>query len=134
MNLALMLEESAKNFADRTVLISEGQHINYNQLNRHINSIAHLLRQSGVVKGDKVALMLPNIPEFVYSYFAAIKLGAVAVPLNPSSTSHELLFFLENSESKILMTLEVNRKKHEDIKTSLASCKTIMTVDSPDQN
>ena len=134
MNLALLLEEAAKNYADRTVLISDSQRVNYDQLNCRVNSIAHLLRQTGVGKGDKVALMLPNIPEFVYCYFAAIKLGAVAVPLNTSSTSYELMYLLDNSESKILMTTEVNRKKYDEIQTRLACCKNLVTVDSQDQN
>ena len=134
MNLSLMLEEAAEKFADRTVLISDGERVDYNQLNRRVNSIAYLLKQEGIGKGDKVAIMLPNIPEFVYCYFATIKLGAVAVPLNPSSTSYELLHLLENSESKVLMTAEVNRKKCEDIQPKLNSCKTIITVDSPDEN
>jgi long-chain acyl-CoA synthetase len=134
MNLSLLLEEAAKNFAIRPVLISDGQRVNYDQLNHRVNAIAHLLRQSGVGKGDKVALMLPNIPEFVYCYFAAIKLGAVVVHLNTTSTSHELIYLLENSESKVLITTEGNRKKHEEIRPKLTSCKILVTVDSPDQN
>ena len=134
MNLALMLEDATKKFAERTVLISDGQRINYDLLNRRVNTIANLLRKNSIRKGDKIALMLPNMPEFVYCYFAVIKLGAVAVALNPSSTSHELMYLLENSESKILMTSEVNRKKYEDIQTKLSFCKAMMTVDSPDEN
>jgi len=134
MNLSLLLEEATKNFATRPVLISNGQRVNYDQLNRRVNAIAHLLRQDGIEKGDKVALMLPNIPEFVYCYFAAIKLGAVAVHLNTTSTPHELIYLLENSDTKVLMTLELNRKKYEEIRSSLTSCKKIVTVDSPDQN
>ena len=134
MNLALMLEEASKNFAKRPVLILENQRVNYDQLNSRVNSIAQFLGQNGIGKGDKVALMLPNMPEFVYCYFATIKLGAVAVHLNPSSTSHELMYLLENSDSKILMTSEVNRKKYEEIQDKLAFCKKIITVDSPDQN
>ena len=134
MNLAILLEEAAKNFANRPVLISEGQRVNYDQLNRRVNSVAHLLRQNGIGKGDKVALTIPNIPEFVYCYFAAIKLGAVAVHLNTTSTSHELMYLLENSESKVLMTSEVNRKKYEEIRNRLTSCKKLVTVDSQGQN
>jgi long-chain acyl-CoA synthetase len=134
MNLALLLEEAYKNYANRTVMITDGQRINYDQLNCRVNSIAHLLKQTGVGKGDKVALMLPNIPEFVYCYFAAIKLGAVAVPLNTSSTSYELMYLLDNSESKVLMTSEVNRKKYDEIQTRLTCCKQLVTVDSSDQN
>ena len=100
MNLSLLLEEATKKFATRPVLISDGQRVNYDQLNRRVNSVAHLLRQSGIGKGDKIALMLSNTPEFVYCYFAAIKLGAVAIHLNTSSTSHELKYLLENSEAK----------------------------------
>jgi long-chain acyl-CoA synthetase len=134
MNLSLLLEEAARNFATRPVLISNGQRVNYDQLNRRVNAIAHLLRQDGIGKGDKVALMLPNIPEFVYCYFAAIKLGAVAVHLNTTSTSHELIYLLENSESKVLMTTEGNRKKHDEIKSRLTFCKILVTVDFQDQN
>ncbi len=43
INLALLLEGSAHNYADRTVLISEGQKVNYGQLNRNVNAVAHLL-------------------------------------------------------------------------------------------
>jgi long-chain acyl-CoA synthetase len=128
------LEESAHNYTNRTVLIFENQRINYDQLNRAVNAVAHLLKQTGVGKGDKVALMLPNIPEFFYCYFAAVKLGAVAVPLNNLSTSYELLYLLENSDAKVLMTVESARKRYEEIQDKLSTCKNIITVDNPDKN
>jgi len=134
INLALLLEESARNYTDRTVLISEGQRVNYGQLNRNVNAVAHLLKQTGVGKGDKVALMLPNIPEFFYCYFAAVKLGAVAVPLNTSSTPYELSYLLENSDAKVLMTVEAARKRYEEIQNKLSTCRNLITIDSPDEN
>jgi long-chain acyl-CoA synthetase len=134
INLALLLEEAVRNYAERTVLIFENQRINYDQLNRAVNAVAHLLKQTGVVKGDKVALMLPNIPEFFYCYFAAVKLGAVAVPLNTSSTPYELSYLLENSDAKVLMTFELVRKRYEEIKNKLSTCKNFITIDSPAEN
>ena len=134
INLALLLEESAHNYTDRTVLISEGQRVNYGQLNRNVNAVAHLLKQTGVGKGDKVALMLPNIPEFFYCYFAAVKLGAVAVPLNTTSTPYELGYLLENSDAKVLMTVEAARKRYEEIQNKLSPCRNLITIDSPDEN
>lgn len=134
MNLARLIEDAARNFADKPALICDNQRINYNQLNCSINAVAHLLKQTGIVKGDKVALMLPNIPEFVYCYFAAVKLGAVAVTLNTSSTSHELSYLLDNSDAKVLITTESARKKYEGIKDGLACCKNFIIVDSDDQN
>jgi long-chain acyl-CoA synthetase len=133
-NLALLLEEAADNYKERTVLISENQRINYGQLNRAVNAVAHLLIETGVGKGDKVALMLPNIPEFFYCYFAAVKLGAVAVPLNTSSTPYELSYLLENSDAKVLMTAESARKRYEEIQHKLSTCRNLITIDSPDEN
>ncbi len=134
MNLARLIEDAAQNFADKPALISENQRINFNQLNCSSNAVAHLLKQIGIVKGDKVALMLPNIPEFVYSYFATVKLGAVAVTLNTSSTAHELSYLLDNSDSKVLITTESARKRYEGIKDGLLCCKNLITIDVHDQN
>ena len=134
MNLARLMEDAVQNFADRPALISENQRINYKQLNCSVNAVAHLLKQTGLSKGDKVALMLPNIPEFVYCYFAAVKLGAVAVPLNTASTAHELSYLLENSDAKVLITIESARKKYEEVKDKLSGCKNLIIVDEGDQN
>ncbi|MGD0021052.1 MAG: AMP-binding protein [Smithellaceae bacterium] len=134
ISLALLLEESANKYADRTVLISDDKRVIYSQLNRNVNAVAHLLSETGVVKGDKVALMLPNIPEFFYCYFAAVKLGAVAVPLNTSSTPYELNYLLENSDAKVLMTVEAARKRYEEIQNKLSTCQNLITVDSPAEN
>jgi long-chain acyl-CoA synthetase len=92
-----------------------------------------LLKRAGVVKGDKVALVLPNVPEFFYFYFAAAKLGAVAVPLNTSSTSYELNYLLDNSDTKVLVTTEPVRRRYEEIRDKLATCKNIIIVDEPAQ-
>lgn len=134
MNLVRLIENAAQNFADQPALISENQRINYDQLNCSVNAVAHLLRQTGIVKGDKVALMLPNIPEFVYCYFAAVKLGAVAVTLNTSSTVYELSYLLENSDAKALITISSYRKRYEEIKDKLSFCKNLIIVDTGDEN
>jgi long-chain acyl-CoA synthetase len=134
INLALLLEESAHNHDERPVLISESQRVNYDQLDRAVNAVAHFLKQTGVGKGDKVALMLPNIPGFFYCYFATVKLGAVAVPLNTSSTPYELSYLLENSDAKVLMTVEAARKRYEEIESKLSTCRNLITIDSTNEN
>lgn len=130
MNLARLVEDAAQNFAERPVLITENQRISFNKLNSSVNAISHLLKQTGITKGDKVALMLPNIPEFVYSYFAIVKLGAVVVPLNTASTASELLYFLEDSDAKTLIAGDSARKKYEEIKDRLSLCKNFLTIDA----
>ncbi len=132
MNLVRLIEEAAQKFAENEAMICGNQRVNYNQLNCSVNAVAYLLQQSGIKKGDKVAVMLPNIPEFVYCYFATVKLGAVVVPLNTFSTAYELSYLLENSDAKALITFEGARKRYEEIKDRLSSCKKCITVDAQD--
>jgi len=134
INLIQLLRDSVQKYGNRTALISEKQYITYSQLNRAINSVADIIKQSGIGKGDKVALMLPNIPEFVYSYFGALKNGAAIVPLNTSSTSFELTYLLNNSDSKILITQTSQIRKYQEAKDKLLSCHQVIAVDSLNQN
>jgi long-chain acyl-CoA synthetase len=99
-----------------------------------VNAVAGLIKQSGVGKGDKVALMLPNIPEFVYCYFGALKIGAVVVTLNTSSTPSELTYLLNNSDSKLLITQASQVKKYQDARDQLLSCRQVIEIDSVNQN
>jgi long-chain acyl-CoA synthetase len=134
INLIQLLENAVQKHTKRTVLINEKQHITYGQLNRSVNAVAGLIKKSGVGKGDKVALMLPNIPEFVYSYFGALKTGAVVVPINTSSTSFELTYLLNNSDSKLLITQTSQIKKFHEIKDKLLSCHQVIALDSLNQD
>ena len=130
INLNQLLEKAVRNNTERIALISNNQKITYGQLNCAVNAVAGLLKDSGVGKGDKVAIMLPNIPEFVYSYFGAVSNGAVAVPLNTSSTSYELTYLLNNSDAKILITLSSHVKRYEEARADLSSCHRVIAIDS----
>jgi long-chain acyl-CoA synthetase len=104
MDLGRMLEQTERSFAGKTALIHNEISLSYSDLNKAVNSFANKLTSLGIARGDKVAIVLPNIPEFVISYFAVMKIGAVAVTLNIMSTVHELKYLLENSDSKIAVT------------------------------
>ncbi len=134
INLIQLLEEAVQKHAERTAFISDKQYITYSQLNRAVNNVAGLLKQSGIGKGDNIALMLPNIPEFVYSYFGTLKTGAAVVPLNTSSTPFELIYLLNNSDSKVLITQASQMKKYQDARDKLLSCHQIISIDSLNQN
>lgn len=101
-----LIEERAKKFAEKVFFISPDteEAITYGELNERINRTANLLLASGVRKGDKIGILLPNIPQFLYVYFAAMKIGAVAGPINILLTGSEIEFILNNSEAKILIT------------------------------
>ena len=134
INLRLLLEDAVQTHSERTAVISETQRVTYGQLDHAVNAVAGLIKQSGVGKGDKVALMLPNVPEFVYCYFGALKVGAVVVPLNTSSTPSELTYLLNNSDSKLLITQASQVKKYQEAQRQLLSCHQVIPIDSVNQN
>ena len=80
-----------------------GVRLTFEQLNERCNQLAHQFIADGVEKGDRVALLLMNSGEFVESYFACAKIGAVAVPLNWRLVPDELEFILKDSGTKRLI-------------------------------
>ena len=104
MNLGQMLEDSCRRYPDRVAVIHEKTRLTYGDLNRDVNALGIHLQKLGIGKDDKVALMLGNCPEFVISYFAAVRIGAVAVTLNAMSTPYELRHLLCDSDAKVFIT------------------------------
>ncbi len=128
MSLGRMLEESATRYAKNAATIYDGKVMTYEALNRAVNALGNELGSLGIKKGDKVAVMLSNCPEFVISYFAVQKIGAVAVTLNVLSTSYELRHLLGNSDTKCLITETHLVKKFEEIRNDLPLCRHLITT------
>ena len=104
MNLARLLEESAKKFAWRKCLIYAGGALSFRALNARSDQLAHKLRQLGVKKGRRVAILMNNCPEFVIAFFAILKAGAVCVPLNVFLTLSELRYILGDCGVRVLIS------------------------------
>jgi len=132
-NLAIMLKESAAKFGQRPALISSADRMTYRDLERAACALGNHLQSLGLGKGDKIAIMLPNIPEFVIAYFGVQKIGGVAVTLHTQSTSHELLYLLGNSESNCLITQGELAKRFEDIRGRLPLCRHLITTGAEGQ-
>jgi long-chain acyl-CoA synthetase len=102
-----ILSETAGKFPDHTALLFYGKKITYAELDRLANRFAHVLAGLGVRKGDRVALMLPNVPQMVISYYGAVRTGAIVVPTNPLYLEHELEVQLNDSGSETLVALDM---------------------------
>jgi long-chain acyl-CoA synthetase len=102
VNLAEILTESATRYPDRTAIKLDDLEINYAFLDHASKLAAGFLRDRGVVAGDRVAISLPNVPYFPVVYYAIVRLGAVAVPLNVLNKAREVTYYLKDSESKLL--------------------------------
>ena len=107
ITLPEFLTRTAQRFPDRTALIFMGKKITYRELEALVNRFAKALIELGVKAGDKVAMLLPNMPQLVIANYAAFRIGAVPVPNNPLFTEHELAHQLNDSGASLLITLDL---------------------------
>jgi long-chain acyl-CoA synthetase len=84
------LSEAARNWPDRPALLFKGSRVTYRQLEDQSDSLSSALAANGVKRGDRVALCLPNCPQFVIAEFAAWKAGAIVCPFNPTYSEREM--------------------------------------------
>jgi fatty-acyl-CoA synthase len=104
--VAEALEARVAEDPDRVFLISGDRSLTYRQVHDQATALAASLRELGIEPGDRIALDLPNWPEFVVSLFAVAKLGGVIVPLNPRFTVPELQYMLRHSEAAVVIAAE----------------------------
>jgi len=105
-NLAAMLRESAHSRPDKVAVILDQFRLDYATLDALSNQVAGSLQAAGVRRGDRVGLMLPNVPQFVIAYYGILKAGGVVVPMNVLLRAPEVAFYVGDSEAKGLITWE----------------------------
>ena len=104
MNIAQNLEIAAVNYPDTSAVIFEETAYSYSDVNERANRYTHALASRGVRFGDRVALLLPNVPHFIFAYFGVQKLGAVAVSINARLKPDEVKFILADSGAVAVIT------------------------------
>jgi long-chain acyl-CoA synthetase len=116
ITISQALTKSALRFPENTALNYMGRKITFRELDGLVNAFARALKDLGVEKGDKVALCLPNIPQVVIANYAIFRLGATAVQNNPLYTERELEYQLNDSDSKMVITLTLLIPRMQKIK------------------
>jgi long-chain acyl-CoA synthetase len=101
-NLSLNLSQSAGRYAERPAIRMDDYLLTYAALDDAAARAAALLVDRGLRPGDRVGLMLPNVPAFAVIYFGALRAGLVVVPMNPLLKSREVEYYLGNSGAKVL--------------------------------
>jgi len=122
-----ILNISALEKGDRPATHFLGAQLSYNDLKRRADSLAVALGRIGIVKGDRVGIMLPNCPQYIIAAFAILKLGAVVVNINPSYTAREALTVLADSGARVLITLDALAPLIASIRTQTAIEQVIVT-------
>jgi long-chain acyl-CoA synthetase len=100
------LREWARRQPDKPACIFYGSEISYAELDELSDRFAALLVASGVASGDRVAVFLPNCPQFLIAFFGILKLGAVHVPVNPLFREAELAYELNDTAAKVIVCLD----------------------------
>ncbi|HEU5331922.1 MAG TPA: AMP-binding protein [Actinocrinis sp.] len=110
-----LLDDAAKRFGRRTALVYFGREISYARLLKLADLFADGLAALGVRRGDRVALILPNCPQFTIAWFAVLRIGAVAVPFNPLYTADEMRHQLRNSGATVAIAFDQSYDRVERI-------------------
>jgi long-chain acyl-CoA synthetase len=107
ITLGGVLAQTASKFPSHTALLFYGKKITFSELGQLANRFSRALTGLGVIKGDRVALMLPNIPQMVIAYYGTLRTGAIAVSTNPLYHEHELEVQLKDSGAETLVALDM---------------------------
>ncbi len=105
-NLSELLSRAAQRHGSRPALTGGDRTLSYAETDQLVTALAASLAHLGVGQGDRVAIHLPNCPQFVLSYFAVARAGAMAVPINTLLAEDEIAFILEDAGACVLITAE----------------------------
>ncbi len=131
-----MCEKWAESEPDRLALVYlrpdwEVREYTYAQLSRASSRLANALAEHGVARGDRVAVLLPQVPETILTHLAVYKLGAVALPLFTLFGEEALEYRLSDSGARALVTDEANLAKVNAIRDRLPELRTVLSIDRP---
>jgi long-chain acyl-CoA synthetase len=99
--------ETTEKWKDKTAVIFYGRKMNYRELRDQVDRFATALHDLGIKKGDKVALLLLNSPQFIIAYMGALKAGATLTAISPVYVSPEIKYQLEDSGARMLVCLDI---------------------------
>lgn len=132
MNLSEMVDRIAGDMPDHPALVFGEQAVSYADLLRSVNRLANALIKFGVSKGDRVTILMPNRPEFIISYLATVRIGAIAVTLNPVCTPYELSHYFADIKPVAVICTGDQIAKIEGLRDRTPYLKVIISSDSAD--
>ncbi len=116
INLYEILDDATKDFGRRTAIYFQGRKISYKEFKDISERLATALRALGVKQGDVVAIMIPNFPQFLFSFFGILKAGATVTACSVLLTEHELAYQLNDSGAETIIAWDTQLEKINKIK------------------
>ncbi|MGG1676227.1 long-chain fatty acid--CoA ligase [Neobacillus sp. NRS-1170] len=131
MKIGSLLSQSARKFPELLAVECEGRSYTYRQFNEEVNRFTHGLISLGFKKGEKLALMMKNSDYFLFTFFAAAKIGAVAVPVNFRLTASEVQYILGQSDASYVVCDKEFEKNISEAKHGTA-VRSVIVVGEPE--
>ena len=119
-----------RRFPDQMALLFQGYKVTYRQLQEMVDRMAKALQSMGIGQGDSVAILLPNVIPCVVAYYAILKIGAQVVMNNPLYSDRELEHQFNDSDAKLLITLDLLAKRMVDLRPRKTVSKPSFTLPS----
>ena len=129
-NLSSVLEQAAAEHPRHPAIRMDDLVLDYSEFREAAGRFTSLLSSLGVATGDRIGLMLPNVPAFPIAFYGALGAGAVVVPMNPLLKSREVSFYLGDSGAKVLLAWHAAAA--EAAKGAAAAGARMVVVDEPD--
>ncbi len=121
------LKQYCESYPDMIALVFMGNEVTYKEMQDNINRVAAALLDLGIKKGDRIALMLPNCPQYVYAYYACMKIGATVVQMNPLYTPREAEHILTDSGARIYLGADAVFNSFHQVRDKVPVEKVIVT-------
>ncbi len=131
MNLADLVRDGAEGHPAKAALIFHGRPVTFVELDDRVDRTAAALAGLGLIKGDRVALLAGNVPEFVTSFYGALRAGGVVCPLNVMLTPEEMGYILADAGVKVAITELAYLPGLLSIRDRLADLQTILVIGGP---
>jgi benzoate-CoA ligase family protein len=131
-NAVDILERNLATRANKVALYCDSREMTFQQVADEVNQVGNALKQLGVRMGDFVAILSPDIPEWVASFFGAVKIGAIAVGLNTLLKPHEYEYMLRDSRARVLIVHESLLPAIEPVRGNLLFLEQIVVIGQHD--
>lgn len=128
MNLSEVIRDSARRVPEKPALLFQGQPIKYSELDREIDRAASGLAALGVKAGDRVGVLVHNIPHFAYAFYGILRAGAVMVPLNTMFTGEEVATILSDAEARVVIAAEPFAHIVDGVRETLPTLEHVVVV------
>lgn len=122
-----VLEEVAEKYPNHLAVVFQGREITYQELGKWVRDLAASLAQIGLTKGERVAIMLPNCPQYIVGYYAILKIGGIAVNVNPMYVERELEFQLKDAGVENILAFRDFYPRLQAIKETVRLKRIILT-------